>query len=117
MDDGLGATTINNSAATPPSAGKYVPGICWIPAQASTVGSDSHYPEEGPAHDISVDGFWIEPHQVTNAAFAEFVDATGYVTVAECALDPADFPGTTAETCNPGPWCSPVQPGRWTFGT
>ena len=33
---------------------------------------------------------------MTNAAFAEFVDATGYVTVAERPLDPADYPGAPA---------------------
>ena len=55
-----------------------------------------HYPEEGPGAAVSVDGFWIQPHQVTNAEFAEFVDATGYVTVAERPLDPADYPDAPA---------------------
>ena len=65
-------------------------------------GSDRHYPEEGPAHAVSVDEFWIEAHQVTNAQFAEFVDATGYVTVAERPLNPADYPGAPAENLQPG---------------
>ena len=47
------------------------------------LGSDRHYPEEAPVRDVGVDGFWIQTHQVTNAQFAEFVGATGYVTVAE----------------------------------
>ena len=34
---------------------------------------------------------------MTNAAYAAFVDATGYTTVAERPLDPADFPGAPAE--------------------
>ena len=33
--------------------------------------------------DVGVDGFWIATHQVTNEQFAEFVTATGYLTVAE----------------------------------
>ena len=45
-------------------------GLMWIPAQTYTMGSDQHYPEEAPAHRVSVDGFWIEAHQVTNAQFA-----------------------------------------------
>ena len=73
-----------------------------IPAQTAVLGSDRHYPEEGPAHAVSVDEFWIMPHQVTNAEFAEFVDATGYVTVAERPLNPADYPDAPAENLQPG---------------
>ena len=77
-------------------------GLCWVPAQTYTMGSDRHYPEEGPAHAVAVDGFWMETHQVTNAQFAAFVDATGYLTVAERPLDPADFPGAPEENLQPG---------------
>ena len=51
---------------------------------------------------VSVDGFWIDRCQVTNAEFARFVAQTGYVTVAERPLDPADFPGAPAENLVPG---------------
>ena len=30
------------------------------------MGSDSHYPEEVPAHTVSVEGFWIDHFTVTN---------------------------------------------------
>ena len=76
--------------------------LVWIPAQTSTLGSDQHYPEEGPVRDVVVEGFSIQTHPVTNAAYAQFVDATGYVTVAERPLDPADFPGAPAENLQPG---------------
>ena len=76
--------------------------LVWIPAQTTTLGSDRHYDEEGPAREVSVDGFWIQTHQVTNAKFAEFVDATGYVTVAERPLNPADYPGAPPENLQPG---------------
>ena len=76
--------------------------LVWIPAQTAVLGSDRHYPEEAPAQPISVDGFWIRPSQVTNAEFAEFVDATGYLTVAERPLDPADYPDAPAENLQPG---------------
>ena len=68
-----------------------------IPGGRFTMGSDDHYPEEGPARPVEVSGFRIERAPVTNAAFAAFVAATGYVTVAERPLDPADFPGAPAE--------------------
>ena len=44
------------------------------------MGSDKHYPEEAPAHEVTVDGFWMDTHTVTNAEFRTFVEATGYVT-------------------------------------
>ena len=41
------------------------------------MGSDDHYPEERPVHDVAVDGFWIDDHQVTVGEFRRFVKATG----------------------------------------
>src|SRR5262249_28921270 len=69
----------------------------WIPPGTYRLGSAKHYPEEAPVHRVTIDGFWIDRHLVTNRRFAEFVRATGYVTVAERALDPNDFPGAPAE--------------------
>ncbi len=76
--------------------------MAWIPAQTTTLGSDAHFPEEAPAHEAGVDGFWMQRHQVTNADFAAFVEATGYVTVAERPLNPDDFPGAPPENLQPG---------------
>ena len=81
----------------PPAAG-----MAWVPAATFRMGSDTHYPEEAPAHPVSVGGFWIDRHQVTNRDFAAFVESTGHVTVAERPLDPADFPGAPAENLVPG---------------
>jgi formylglycine-generating enzyme required for sulfatase activity len=99
----------------------------WIPAGTFRMGSDAHYPEEGPRREVALDGFWIDTHQVTNREFAAFVRATGYVTVAERPLDPADFPGAPAENLHPGslvftPPSGPVDLRhlnlwwRWTVG-
>jgi 2',3'-cyclic-nucleotide 2'-phosphodiesterase (5'-nucleotidase family) len=49
-----------------------------------------------------LDGFWIDRYAVTNEAFARFIAATGYTTLAERAPDPADFPGAPAENLVPG---------------
>jgi len=57
------------------------------------MGSDKHYPEEAPAHRVTVDGFWMDRHPVTNRQFRQFVKATGHVTVAEVTPDPKDYPG------------------------
>src|SRR3984893_2138831 len=64
-----------------------------IPGGTFRMGSDRHYPEEAPAHNVTVDGFWIDPTPVTNAQFRAFVQATGYVTWAQVAPDPKDYPG------------------------
>ena len=76
--------------------------LVWIPPQTAVLGSDQHYAEEGPARPVTVDGFSIQTHQVTNTDFAEFVAATGYLTVAERPLDPADYPGCRFSTGAPG---------------
>jgi formylglycine-generating enzyme required for sulfatase activity len=73
-----------------------------IPGGQFRMGSDAHYPEEAPVHRVRVDGFSIDRHQVTNGEFASFVDETGYVTVAERPLDPANFPGAPDENLQPG---------------
>jgi formylglycine-generating enzyme required for sulfatase activity len=63
-----------------------------IPGGTFRMGSDKHYPEEAPVHTVSVDGFWIDKHPVTNREFREFVRATGYVTTAEIVPDAKDYP-------------------------
>ena len=82
-----------------------------IPGGEFRMGSDAHYPEEAPAHRVRVDAFAIDRHQVTNRRFAAFVEATGYVTVAERPLDPADFPGAPAENLQPGSLVFRMTPG------
>ncbi len=67
--------------------------MIFIPGGTFRMGSDRHYPEEAPVHRVTVDGFWIDRHPVTNRQFKEFVNATGHVTVAEVAPDPKDYPG------------------------
>lgn len=71
--------------------------MAWIPGGTFRMGSDAAYPEEGPVHEVSVDGFWIDVHEVTNAEFAAFVAATGHVTAAERTPSPDDYPGVPVE--------------------
>jgi formylglycine-generating enzyme len=67
--------------------------MIWIPGGAFRMGSDRHYPEEAPAHLVTVDGFWVDRTPVTNGDFLRFVNATGYITIAEVKLSAADHPG------------------------
>jgi len=67
--------------------------MTFVPGGTFRMGSDHHYPEEAPAHRVSVDGFWIDRTPVTNRQFKEFVNATGHVTTAEMVPDAKDYPG------------------------
>ena len=60
-------------------------GMISIPAGTYKMGADDNQAadDEYPKHQISVDPFWIDATEVTNAQFAVFVNATHYVTTAE----------------------------------
>lgn len=82
------------------------------------MGSDDFYPDERPVHEREVADFWIDRFEVTNALFADFVEDTAYVTVAERDLDPAAFPGADPADLVPGamvfaPTSGPVDLTDW----
>jgi sulfatase modifying factor 1 len=101
----LGAFT-TNSAAAALCHGEIEPdgrsGSVWIEGGTFLMGADDQHPEEGAVHEVTVDGFWIDRHEVTNAQFARFVAATGYRTLAERGPDPEDYPGIPRELLRPG---------------
>jgi sulfatase modifying factor 1 len=68
-------------------------GMAFVPGGSFVMGSDRERPEERFSHEVTVDGFWIDRHEVTNAQFAQFVAATGYKTLAERGIDPKTHPG------------------------
>ena len=82
-----------------------------IPGGEFLMGSDRHYPEEAPARRVRVGPFRIDAYPVTNRRFEEFVDATGYATVAELAPDPALYPGAKPEDLVPGSLVFTMTPG------
>lgn len=93
--------------------------MAWIAGGRFQMGSDTHYPEEAPAHEVALDGFWIDRAPVTNADFARFVDATGYVTLAEQPPRPEDYPDADPRLLIAGSlvFCPPATPGHqadWT---
>jgi formylglycine-generating enzyme required for sulfatase activity len=78
------------------------PGMVWIEAGVFHMGSDRHYPEEAPVRRVTVEGFWIDRHPVTNDDFARFVAGTGHRTVAERQPAPADYPDADPALLVPG---------------
>jgi formylglycine-generating enzyme required for sulfatase activity len=97
------STVENKSKPTVPAPA----GMVWIPGGEFSMGAaDSpHDGEVGmqatrdsrPIHRVYVDGFYMDKTDVTNAQFAAFVKATGYVTVAERTPKAEDFPGAPPE--------------------
>ena len=78
-------------------------GMVWVPGGTFWMGCDHEEMSDArPWHLVSVDGFWMDRTEVTNEAFARFVRATGYVTIAERRPDPKDFPEAPLESLVPG---------------
>jgi formylglycine-generating enzyme required for sulfatase activity len=82
-------------------------GMVWIPGGEFSMGSD-HRSESlcglpgitndaVPIHRVQVDAFWMDATEVTNAQYKAFVDATGYVTVAEIKPTAEEFPNAPPE--------------------
>lgn len=88
------------SAPSPGCAPADTAAMVWIPGGRFTMGEGPRYPEEGPPREVALEGFWMDAHEVTNAEFAAFVEATGYRTLAERA--PPPVPGAPPEMLEPG---------------
>ncbi len=60
-------------------------GMVYIKAGTFLMGGDNIQAsaDEYPKHKVSVDGFWIDETEVTNAQFTAFIKASGYITTAE----------------------------------
>jgi formylglycine-generating enzyme required for sulfatase activity len=74
----------------------------WIAPGSFRMGAEDFYPEEAPVRRVELDGFWIDEHPVTVAAFRRFTNETGYVTCAEVAPDPREYPGADPALLVPG---------------
>ena len=94
------SSPVENLASSPEAAP--FPGMVWVPGGTFLMGSDDFYPEERPQHPASVSAFWMDRCPVTNQEFARFVEATGYVTVAERPPRAEDYPGADPAMLVPG---------------
>jgi formylglycine-generating enzyme len=68
-----------------------------VPGGRFLMGSERFYREERPVRRVEVEPFLIDRRLVTNAQFARFVEATGYLTLAERAPDPEQYPDADPE--------------------
>lgn len=96
--------TITDSSAP---AGKAPENMVWVPGGTFSMGSVNpsgiekggyHAMDDArPVHRVTVTGFWMDTHEVTNAQFEAFVNATGYKTIAEYAPTAEEFPDAPPE--------------------
>lgn len=89
-------------------------GMVWVPGGTFQMGSATGAADCRPVHKVTVDGFWMDATEVTNAEFKKFVDATGYVTVAERAAAPQEFPEGVARDLVAS-LKEPIEPGALVF--
>jgi sulfatase modifying factor 1 len=87
---------VSNSSGDPerrPSLENAPTGMIWIPGGEFAMGSTDPLArkDEFPVHRVRVTGFWMDRTEVTNAQFHGFVEATGYVTMAERPIDWEQF--------------------------
>jgi len=82
-----------------PSPGAAPDGMVWIPAGEFSMGSEEPaFTDARPIHRVKLNGFWMDKTEITNAEFERFVNATGYVTIAERKPRAEDFPGVPSES-------------------
>jgi formylglycine-generating enzyme len=96
--------TVENAKAPP---GPPPPGMVWIPGGEFSMGAAEFSgmnvvgmqatTDSRPVHRVYVDGFWMDKTEVTNEQFTKFVEATGYVTIAERTPRAEDFPSAPPE--------------------
>ena len=93
-------------------------GMVWIPGgtfiQGAVPQDETAMGHEKPAHKVSVDGFFMDITEVTNAQFKKFVTETGYETLAEKAPDWEEMKNQLPAG-TPKPHDSIMQAGSLTF--
>jgi formylglycine-generating enzyme len=92
---------------TTSAAGPAPEGMVWIPGGEFSMGAAEPPQKDGvgmqqttdsrPVHRVYVDGFFMDKNVVTNREFARFVEATGYITVAERKPRAEDYPDAPPE--------------------
>lgn len=92
--------------------------MLWIPSGRFQMGAsqEGEYKREYPAHLVEVNGFWIDQTEVTNREFMCFVEATGYVTVAERSISWEELK-KQAPAGTPKPPDSLLMPGSLVFNS
>lgn len=89
MACGVSETDNDSSTTNDKISVKAPQGMVYIPGGNYSMGGNSEQADsdEFPKHDVRISAFYMDETEITNAEFKKFVDATGYVTVAERDID------------------------------
>ncbi|MFD1161154.1 formylglycine-generating enzyme family protein [Hwangdonia seohaensis] len=111
-NNSLNTTTLDSLIKHPPT------GMVWIPKgsflQGAVPQDEIAMAHEKPQHAVTVDGFFMDITEVTNAQFSKFVDETGYITTAEREIDWEEMKKQLPEG-TPKPHDTILQPGSLMF--
>ncbi|MBC8002809.1 MAG: SUMF1/EgtB/PvdO family nonheme iron enzyme, partial [Opitutaceae bacterium] len=117
----LPSESMRAPVSSPPASGRPVAtepaslaagGMVWVPGGKFWMGSNEGQPDEVPAREVTVRGFWMDQTEVTNDEFDQFVKATGYVTMAERKPAAKDFPNVPPENLVAGSVVFAPPPGN-----
>lgn len=78
------------------------PAMVLVKGGSFRMGAGAMYPEELPIIERHVSDFYMDKHEVSNAQFAEFVAATGYITEAETVPNAQNYPHIPAQVLKAG---------------
>ena len=86
-----------------------------VPGGPVRIGTLQGYPDEGPPYQATIEPFWIDRHEVTNRQYAEFVEATGHLTMAEKEGGSIVFqpPASDQPAGSPTDWWRHVEGADW----
>lgn len=94
-------TTAKKNSTLKNALNKDDAGMVLIKGGSYQMGADA-FSDSKPIHEVHVNSFLMDEHEVTNAQFAQFVTETHYLTAAERELNPADFPDVPKDKLVPG---------------
>lgn len=105
-------TTLDSLIANPPEGMVWIPGGTFL--QGAVPQDKMAMKHEKPQHVVTVDGFFVDITEITNAQFSLFIEETGYMTIAEREIDWELMKKQLPEG-TPKPHDSILQPGSLLF--
>lgn len=93
-------------------------GMAFIPSGNFDMGGKSIDADvdEFPIHKVKISAFYLDVTEVTNRQFKQFIDETGYITIAERSIDWEEL-ASQLPADTPKPADSLLQPGSLVFKT
>lgn len=112
VNEKISVKVLDSLIANPPKGMVWISGGTFL--QGAVLQDAMAMKHEKPQHLVTVDGFFMDITEVTNAEFSKFVEETGYVTIAEREIDWEEMKKQLPKG-TPKPHDSIMQPGSLMF--